>query len=113
MTTTQVRDLSTSMMGIPAMGELGSVRATGLTTSLAPITRATSYLLHLRVDVVHLAQLVVGNVGLGQQHVHVAGHAAGDRVHAEIHVQPLDSSRFIKSRRRAGIGKPPCRTPAR
>jgi len=34
--------LSTSMMGIPAIGQEGSVRARGFTTSLAPITRATS-----------------------------------------------------------------------
>jgi len=40
--TTTVRHLSTSMMGMPAIGEVGSVLATGFTTSLAPITRATS-----------------------------------------------------------------------
>ncbi len=34
----------------------------------------------LRVDVVHLLELVVRHVGLGEQDVHVAGHAAGDRV---------------------------------
>ena len=31
-------------------------------------------------------QPVVGNVGLGQQHVHVARHAAGHRVDGELHV---------------------------
>ncbi len=35
---------------------------------------------HLRIDLLHLAQLLVGDVGLGQQYVHVAGHAAGDGV---------------------------------
>ena len=30
----------------------------------------------LAVDVVHLLELVVGHVGLGEQHVHVARHAA-------------------------------------
>ena len=34
----------------------------------------------LGVDVLELEHLVVGHVGLGQQHVHVAGHAAGDRM---------------------------------
>ncbi len=38
------------------------------------------------VDVVHLHQLVVGDVGLRQQHVHVAGHAAGHRMDGEFHV---------------------------
>ena len=34
----------------------------------------------LGVDVLELEHLVVGHVGFGQQHVHVAGHAAGDRM---------------------------------
>jgi hypothetical protein len=33
-----------------------------------------------RVDVLQLEDLVVGHVGLGQQHVHVARHAAGHRM---------------------------------
>ncbi len=33
---------STSRIGMPWIGEPGSVRAAGLVTSLAPITRATS-----------------------------------------------------------------------
>ena len=41
---------------------------------------------HLGVDVVHLDQPVVGNLRFGQQHVHVAGHAAGDRMDGELHV---------------------------
>ena len=32
----------------------------------------------LAVDLIHLPELFVGDVGFGQQHVHVAGHAAGD-----------------------------------
>ena len=42
LTTTTVRDLSTSSIGIPAIGLDGSVRATGFTISLAPITSVTS-----------------------------------------------------------------------
>ncbi len=34
----------------------------------------------LGVDVVHLEHLVVGHLGFGQQHVHMAGHAADHRV---------------------------------
>ncbi len=35
------------------------------------------------VDLVHLEHDVVGHLGLGEQHVHVAGQPAGDRVDAE------------------------------
>ena len=37
------------------------------------------------VDVVEVEQLVVGHVRLGEQHVHVTGHAAGDRVDRVVH----------------------------
>ena len=40
--TTTVRDLSTSRIGMPAIGPELSSRASGLTTSLAPMTNATS-----------------------------------------------------------------------
>ena len=43
----------------------------------------------LGVDVLELEHLVVGHVGLGQQHVHVAGHAAGDRVDGVLHLDAL------------------------
>jgi len=36
--------------------------------------------LELGIDLIHLFQLLVGNVGLGEQDVHVPGHPAGDRV---------------------------------
>ena len=42
LTTTTVRDLSTSRIGMPAIGLDGSVRATGLTMSLAPMMSDTS-----------------------------------------------------------------------
>jgi energy-coupling factor transport system substrate-specific component len=41
------------------------------------------------VDLVHLEHDVVGHLGLGEQHVHVARHAAGDRMDAEAHVDAL------------------------
>ena len=44
------------------------------------MTSETSVRRELAVDLVHLLELVVGHVGLGQQHVHVARHAPGDRV---------------------------------
>ena len=40
----------------------------------------------LVVDFVHVVQPVVGNIRLGQQHVHVAGHAAGDRMDGVLHL---------------------------
>ena len=42
MITTTTPLLSTSSIGIPAIGLDGSVRATGFTTSLAPSTMVTS-----------------------------------------------------------------------
>ena len=55
-------------------------RAAGLVTSLAPMTRATSQRGNSGLISSISLQLRVGHVGLGQQHVHVAGHPAGDRV---------------------------------
>jgi hypothetical protein len=43
-------------------------------------------LAELAVDVFHLEHLVVGHFGLGQQHVHVARHAAGHRVDGVLDV---------------------------
>ena len=43
----------------------------------------------LAVDVVHLLELLVRDVGLGEQHVHVAGHAAGDGMDG---VEDLDAA---------------------
>jgi hypothetical protein len=57
-----------------------SVLAAGLVTSLAPMTKATSVVANSRLISSSSNDLVVGHVGFGQQHVHVAGHAARDRV---------------------------------
>ena len=73
---------------MPKIGEDLSVRAAGLTTSLAPMTSATSVVGEVVVDVVELEDQVVGHAGLGQQHVHLAGHAAGHRVDRELDVDP-------------------------
>ena len=40
----------------------------------------------IAVDFVHFDEPVVGNVGFGQQHVHVAGHAAGDGMDGEVDI---------------------------
>ena len=54
--------------------------AAGLVTSLAPITKATSVCGEFGVDVLELEHFVIGHVGFGEQHVHVARHAAGHRM---------------------------------
>ncbi len=41
--------------------------------------------LELRVDFILVVNQVVGHAGLRQQHIHVAGHAPGDRVNRELH----------------------------
>ena len=43
----------------------------------------------LAVDVVELEDLVVGDVGLGEQHVHVPGHPSGHGVDGVAHLHPL------------------------
>ena len=40
----------------------------------------------LAVDVLKLEDLIVGHVGFGQEHVHVARHAARDRVDGVLHL---------------------------
>ena len=71
---------------MPWIGLEGSVRAAGFTTSLAPITRATSVRLNSPLIVVHFEQLVVGDIGLGQKHVHVPRHSPGDGMNGEFHL---------------------------
>ncbi len=43
----------------------------------------------LAVDVIHFLHGVVLDVGLGEQHVHVAGHTAGDRVNGVLDLNTL------------------------
>ena len=54
--------------------------------------------LEIVVDLVHLEHRVVGHVRLGEQDVHVAGHAAGDRVDRELDVDALVAERIRRSR---------------
>lgn len=62
------------------MGDLGSLLAAGLTTSLERSNQHHVGLAKLGGDVVHLEHLAVGHLGFGQQHVYMAGHAADHRV---------------------------------
>ena len=65
----------------------------------------------LGVDLVHLLEMVVGHVGLGQQHVHVPGHAAGHRVDGVVHLARRASRARRPARARcAGPAPPPCRS---
>ena len=69
---------------MPKIGEDLSVRAAGFTTSLAPMTSATSVVCEFVVDVVELEDEVVGHAGLGEQDVHLTRHAAGHRMDREL-----------------------------
>ena len=42
--------------------------------------------LELGIDLLEIEELLVRHVGLGEQHVHVAGHPTGDRVDRVLHV---------------------------
>ena len=50
------------------------------------MTKATSAWRELGIDVLELEHLVIRHVGFGEQHVHVAGHAAGDRMDGVFHL---------------------------
>ena len=42
------------------------------------------YAIRSYYDGIEIVELRVGHVGLGEQHVHVTGHAAGDRMDGEF-----------------------------
>ena len=67
-----------------------------------------------RVDVVHLAQLVVGHVHFGKEYVHVSGHPAGYRVDGELDLsafglEGIHEPLYVLLR----SGRLPCRSRAR
>ena len=62
------------------------MRAAGLVTSLAPIDERDVGARELGVRVIHVEQLRVGDVGLGEEDVHVAGHAPRDGVNRVLHL---------------------------
>ena len=91
-----------------------TVRAAGLVTSLAPITSDDVGARELAVDVVHLLELVVGDVGLGEQDVHVAGHAARRPGGSRRGPRRRASRARSRGRRpRAGPARRPCRSRGR
>ena len=69
-------------------------------------------LLELGVDLVHLVELVVRDVRLGEQHVHVAGHPAGDRDGSRSgRRRPCSRARPRARARRAAPARPRARSP--
>src|SRR6266446_9949115 len=48
------------------------------------------------VDLFHLNQAVVGNIGFGQQHIHVARHASGNGVNGETHVHAVLAQSIVE-----------------
>ena len=102
---------STSRIGMPETGEPGS--AGGRVGDVVGADHEGDVAaVELGVDLVHLLELGVGHVGLGQQDVHVARHPAGDRVDGVLHV---DAARLEQLGQladlRAGPGRPPGRSP--
>ena len=71
---------------MPAIGLVGSSAAAGLTVSLAPMTSTTEVSAKSSLISSISRTMSYGHLGLGEQHVHVPGQAAGDRVDAEPHV---------------------------
>ncbi len=94
--TITVRALSTSRMGMPKMG----LRWIGARGGVGDVVRADDQghigLRKIAVDVVHFDQLVVGDVRFGEQHVHVAGHASGDGMNAELHVDAFFGENVVE-----------------
>ena len=76
---------STSRIGMPDTGEPGR-RAAGFVTSLAPMTSATSARANSGLMSSISLSCGIGHVGLGEEHVHVPRHPAGDRVDRVLHV---------------------------
>ena len=53
------------------------------------MTRATSAPVELGVDLLHLLELGIGHVRLGEEDVHVPGHPAGDGMDGVLDVDAL------------------------
>ena len=63
------------------------------------------------VDLVEVEELVVGDVRLGEQHVHVPRHAAGDRMDGVLHRRRRSPRAPARARApRAAPARPPCRS---
>ena len=60
---------------MPAIGLLGLARASGLDDVVCSDHQADVRLTKARVDHIHFFELVVVDVRLGEQHVHVPGHS--------------------------------------
>ena len=80
--TTEVLAFHTSSTGMPAIGLFGSSWAEGLTHRDIGIREVLVQFIHFEHDVVRHSRL-------GQQDVHMTGHATGDRVNPETHVDAL------------------------
>ena len=94
--TKTVLALSASMIGMPKIGLRLVVPGGRIDHVVGPDDQRHVGLRHLGIDLVHLDQLIVGDLGLGQQHVHVAGHAAGHRVDGELHLHAALGQRVVQ-----------------
>src|SRR5467141_4683605 len=65
----------------------GSIRAGGRVGDVVGANHQGDVgLREVTIDLIHLDQAVVGNIGFGEQHIHVARHASGNGVNGETHV---------------------------
>ena len=83
---------------MPQIGLLLSARAAGFVIIVRTNDECGVGLRKGAVDFVHIERLVLRNVGFGKQHVHVAGHAPGDRMNAEFPVDATFHSESGQSR---------------
>jgi hypothetical protein len=82
---------------MPKIGEDLSVRAAGIHHVVGADDERDVGGGEFVVDVFELEDQVVGHAGLGQQHVHLARHAAGDRMDANLTETPAACSSLTNS----------------
>ena len=73
------------MIGMPAMGLFGIVARVGVHHVVGADDDGDVGVRDVGIDLLQFVELRVGNVGFGEQHVHVAGHAAGDGMDGVLH----------------------------
>mmetsp|Transcript_97468 Transcript_97468/g.309154 ORF Transcript_97468/g.309154 Transcript_97468/m.309154 type:complete len:451 (+) Transcript_97468:47-1399(+) len=86
--------------GHPVDGAVGICLCGRVDNVVGPDNYGNVVLRHFAVDVLHLADDVVGHVSLCQEHIHVAGESAGHRVDCEVHMH------FVLSQEQHNLGEP-------
>ena len=87
-------DSQTWRTGIPAIGLAGSSRARRIYDVVCADDEDDIGFGKAFVDLFHLENDVVWNVGFGEQDVHMSGQASGDRMNGEAHVNIFFAQNF-------------------